>query len=203
MKALSPTRPVRRSRQQGSTLIESLVSLLILSFGLLGIAGLLLASAGQQKNSQSYVMGNLLAQDIIERMKANPTDLAVTLPTVVGNDYVTPGGLVGYANSATAVAAAAGCTLGSACPVGDVARADVNDWLARVRRELPGGAGQIALVAGAEQQARQVVVMWNEKDANQTENSTSAKRADAINCPAAVRAGAPATLRCVSVVMKP
>jgi type IV pilus assembly protein PilV len=176
---------------------------MILSFGLLGIAGLLLASAGQQKNSQGYVMGNLLAQDIIERMKANPSDLANMAPLVQGDNYTTQTNWVSYGSASTSVPAGTTCALGSTCPAGSVARNDLNTWLARVRTELPGGAGMVVVPTDAEPQTRQVLVMWTEKDSNQTENSQSAVRADTVNCPAAVRAGAPSTLRCVTVVMKP
>lgn len=193
----------RRRRQHGSTLIESLVSLVILSFGLLGIAGLLLASAGQQKNSQGTIMGNLLAQDLIERMKANPSDLANTAPAVLGDNYATQANWGAYASAITSVTAGATCSLGSACPAGSVARNDLNVWLARVRTELPGGAGMVVRPADTDPQTRQVLVMWTEKDSNQTENSQSTARADTVNCPAAVRVGAPSTLRCINVVMKP
>lgn len=67
---------LKANSQKGNTLIEAMVSLTILSFGLLGIAGLLLASAGQQKNSQSYGVATLLVNDITERMRANKADLA-------------------------------------------------------------------------------------------------------------------------------
>mgnify|MGYP000509385443 FL=1 len=71
--------------QKGNTLIEAMVSLVILSFGLLGIAGLLLASTGQQKNSQSYGVATILVNDIAERMRANKDDLALNT-----NNYITP-----------------------------------------------------------------------------------------------------------------
>lgn len=177
--------------------------MVILSFGLLGIAGLLLASAGQQKNAQGYVIGSLLVSDIIERMKANPSDLAIVTPGVVGDNYLTPGGLIPYTTSATSVTSAQGCSLGVACPAGDVARADLNAWFTRLGRELPGGAGQIVIPAGADQLTRQIVVMWVEKDNTQIDDASSAARADTINCPAAVRVNAPPSLRCVNVVMKP
>lgn len=189
--------------QRGSTLIEALVSMVILSFGLLGVAGLLLASAGQQNNSQSYMIATMLANDIIERMKANQLDLAIVTPAVAGDNYLTPGGIVTYANSPTSVVPAPACTQGVSCPAGSVARADLALWLARVRAELPGGAAQIILPNDAEPQARQVVIMWVEKDSNQAENAKSSVRADTVNCPAAVRVSAPSNLRCVNITMKP
>lgn len=76
---------LKTNRQKGNTLIEAMVSLTILSFGLLGIAGLLLASAGQQKNSQSYGVATLLVNDITERMRANKADLALST-----DNYIIP-----------------------------------------------------------------------------------------------------------------
>ena len=55
----------------GFTLIEMLVALLVLSFGLLGLA--MLQAAGQKFNSDSYMrsQATILAYDIIDRMRAN------------------------------------------------------------------------------------------------------------------------------------
>lgn len=59
------------NRSGGFTLLEVLVSLLILSVGLLGIAGLQLT--GLRNNQSAYVrsQATILAYDILDRMRAN------------------------------------------------------------------------------------------------------------------------------------
>ena len=61
----------RRKDQVGFTLVEVLVALLVLSFGLLGLA--MLQVAGQKFTSDSYMrsQATILAYDIIDRMRAN------------------------------------------------------------------------------------------------------------------------------------
>ena len=62
---------ISRRHSGGFTLLEVLVSLLILSVGLLGIAGLQLT--GLRSNQSAYVrsQATILAYDILDRMRAN------------------------------------------------------------------------------------------------------------------------------------
>ncbi|MCQ4322064.1 type IV pilus modification protein PilV [Stutzerimonas stutzeri] len=63
---LPPTR-----QQQGATLIEVLVALLVLSVGLLGMAGLQMTSAKSNYSAYQRSQATLLAYDITDRMRAN------------------------------------------------------------------------------------------------------------------------------------
>ena len=56
----------------GVSMIEVLVTLVILSIGLLGMAGLQLSSIRGTNSSNYRTQASLLANDIIERMRANP-----------------------------------------------------------------------------------------------------------------------------------
>ncbi|MEP7243215.1 MAG: type IV pilus modification protein PilV [Gammaproteobacteria bacterium] len=62
-------RPLRRTR--GFTLTEALVALLVLSIGLLGVAGLQIASLRASGGSAKRSQATFLAYDIIDRMRAN------------------------------------------------------------------------------------------------------------------------------------
>ena len=75
----------------GFTLIEVLVTLLILAIGLLGVAAL--QFRGLQYNQDAYVRSQVsfLAYDISDRMRMNRTDMAnyvndYTAQAIVGND---------------------------------------------------------------------------------------------------------------------
>ncbi|MDQ1303547.1 MAG: type pilus assembly protein PilV, partial [Pseudomonadota bacterium] len=58
-------------RQSGLSLIEVLITVVLVSIGLLGLAGLQLTSVRNSNSSGERFMATTLAQDIIERMRAN------------------------------------------------------------------------------------------------------------------------------------
>ena len=63
---------IRHNRkQQGSSLIEVLIALLIFTVGLLGLAGLQLSSLQSTADSSQRSQSTWLMQDLIERMRAN------------------------------------------------------------------------------------------------------------------------------------
>lgn len=57
--------------QRGFTLLETLVALLILSIGLLGLASLQLTNVKNSRDAYYRTQAMILAQDIAERMRAN------------------------------------------------------------------------------------------------------------------------------------
>lgn len=69
-----------RPKQHGFTLIEVLVTLIIVAVGLLGLAGLQVTGLRNNLSSESRSQATLMANDIIERMRANPVGVA-------NNDY--------------------------------------------------------------------------------------------------------------------
>lgn len=102
---------------RGFTLIEVLVSLAILVFGLLGIAGL--TAKGQRAAFEAYQRQQALslAQDMAERIIANPS---------AASDYVTAvdGSGPGYDGN---LAAGTDCR-GSACNATQLADFDLSEW---------------------------------------------------------------------------
>ncbi len=58
-------------RQRGFSLIEILVTMVLTSIGLLGIAGLIVTSLKNNKSSYSRTQATFLATDIVDRMRAN------------------------------------------------------------------------------------------------------------------------------------
>ncbi len=89
----------RRARAGGFTMIEVLVTLVVLALGLLGVMGL--QARGQQAELESYQRGQalVLLQDMVDRMNTNRADAhsllystAVTFPVGGGTSVATCAG---------------------------------------------------------------------------------------------------------------
>lgn len=65
-------RTITMQRPRGFSLIEVLVSVVIMSVGILGVAGLQVVSLQQNRNSLLRAEALLLANDMLDRMRANP-----------------------------------------------------------------------------------------------------------------------------------
>lgn len=113
-----------RPRQSGATLIEVLVSILILMFGLLGLVGVMVQSQRAQLESFQREQALLLAQDMVQRMQANKA---------VASCYVLASWL-GEEN--TSIPAASTCTSGTATQASRF-NADMAEWYAQLK-----GAGE-------------------------------------------------------------
>lgn len=107
-----PSNPAPRARLRGMTLIEILVAIVVLSIGLLGLAGLQLKGIQVNQGSTYRSQAAILVEDVADRMRA---DRAGTL----AGTYNTP------ANTTAATA-----------PAG--APPALVEWLARLTA-LPGG----------------------------------------------------------------
>lgn len=134
MKHKHMLQPVRV--QSGFTLFESLVALLVLSVGMLGIAGLLVQ--GMRYNQDAYVrtQATILAYDMFERMRINGANIAA---------YPVNNMPAGACN-------AGGLTL---------AQADLRCWRDLVAQSLPGGFATIN-----EPQVNQYLITINWVDRN-------------------------------------
>lgn len=140
-----PPRPRRHlhdgcQQQSGFSLVEVLVSLLILSLGLLGLAAL--QSNGMKATHSAYLrtQATQYAHDILDRMRANRE-------AARAGEY-----------NLTLTAAAPVCTSGT----GDREDCDRAQWRADIAN-LPGGSGSIAYDAGT--QFVTIVVQWNDERA--------------------------------------
>lgn len=124
-----------RAKQSGFSMLEVLVTILIMSVGLLGLAGLTAASMRNNHGAYHRTQAVWLAYDIADRMRANR---AVAL----GGGY----------NLALATAAPVG---------GAVNQVDLQQWVARLG-VLPNGTGSVNV---ANDQSVTIIVQWNDSRA--------------------------------------
>lgn len=116
--------------QQGATLIEVLISLLLITIGLLGIAATQITSLKMTLSSYQRSQATVLANDIADRLRANIKE--VEKPTT---KYISamPNGVdhgtdcVNYTDA-----------LSNTCSTEKMAEQDVFDWAQRLSSELNG-----------------------------------------------------------------
>lgn len=138
----------RLNRQNGTTLIETMVALLVLSIGLLGIAAMQMSGLFQNRSGYERSQAVMLADEIAERIRVNR-------PAAAAGDYNTAIG--------TVVTSAAGTCLGQAanCTPQALANEDLGLWKDRLDAILAGGDGavQVTVVASVARSA-QITIQW-------------------------------------------
>lgn len=117
---------VRRSR--GITMVEALVALVVISVGMLGIAGLYLSSLQAGRAANLRVQAVNLAAEMADRIRANREAFGA------------------YALAASTLPAAVNCASAN-CTAAQLAQSDQNIWVTALRdvRQLPRGNGSIVV----------------------------------------------------------
>jgi type IV pilus assembly protein PilV len=116
---------LNRPRQRGITLVESLVALVVLSVGMLGIAALFVASVRYNRTAMLRTQAINLVSDMSDRIRANAT---------AGAAY----DLASYgAAPATRDCAPSDASGGDNCTIEELAQDDLARWLAAVETALP------------------------------------------------------------------
>ena len=132
-----------RDATAGFTLVEVLIAMIILSVGMLGIAGLYLQSIQAGRTSVFRHHAITLAGDIADRIRANPS---------AGVNYQA----AGQDN---------GCVDGTVdCTPTEMAQNDIAVWDAQAASSLPSGQVAIAFTdnAGLAPDTYQITVTWTE-----------------------------------------
>jgi len=172
MNSLSHSKPrsasARRYIQGGSSMLEVLVAILLVSVGLLGIAGLSSATFSYNKAAQLRLTGLALVNDYADRARVNvygydlggySIDLSDTVPTAATLD----------ADEAVAATAAAA-----------VATADRAYFMDEVAARLPQGKAVVASTPSAAARDLDIWLLWKEPQADDADSLFTAGQE---NCP--------------------
>lgn len=122
----------------GFSLVEVLVAMFVVAMGILALAGLLQASTRYSKMSELRSAATLLANDIGDRIRANP------IGAQLGGGY----DLAEKTFPTSLPTAHAACTSETPCTPSDLALTDMAAWTARVRATLPKGSAWVQFHAG-------------------------------------------------------
>lgn len=133
-------------RQRGASLIEVLVAVLILSFGMLALGGMLSYAVQMPKLSGYRSSASSIASGHIERMRGNVGGFrsGQYASAAISGEPHTYGVEIWKVVELYPTACAY-----PACDATTIARADINDTFAAIRRELPGFAGMRVTCSGA------------------------------------------------------
>jgi|GEM_PF-1300629 len=119
-----------RRQNQGSSLIETLVALIVLGAGLLGVLSMQVQSVSYMKDASLASQASYLATDIYEGMLSTPSAL---------NTY--------FINYSDATPSRPSCTSANAnCAPTTMAQWNLHNWRNNVASLLPGGRGEIGRV---------------------------------------------------------
>jgi len=144
--------------QRGLTIVESLVALVVISIGLLGIAALQLTSMKNNSSALQHSKAVWASYNMADRIRSN----GIRFADYAGIDTVT-----GYAQDC----------MSSACNDAQMVTADAADWTNQVRG-LPGGRG---LVSGDPQRLT-VTVMWDDEGTGATGTGCSGNAQVDLTC---------------------
>jgi len=144
--------PLILTRQRGFSLFEVLITVIVISIGLLGLAGLQFAGLRAVNSAQDHTQATLLAQDIAERIHANP-----------GSSYD------GILLNSSSVVPAQSCDQSTDCTTGAMLNYDKYSWQEMVDHSLLANL-QIAInhTGSSPSDYYTVTLTWGNGDNQQT-----------------------------------
>lgn len=121
-----------KTEQSGFTLLEVMVAIIVLSLGLLGLAGLQAATLRNNQTAHYRAIAIQQTYDMADRLRANQAGV------IAGN----------YNNLDASIPASPDCVAG-VCTPANMAVADHSQWNNNNARMLPGGTGTVVGTAAA------------------------------------------------------
>lgn len=170
-----------RRRETGTTLIEILVSLVVIAVGLLGLASMQINALKFQQTASQRSEAIQAAYDLADRMRAN---FVYTSPELFKGEreaneakyeskgnYATKASDAYTPNGTCRIFAANG-----ACTTDQIAANDLAEWQQGLKQRLPGGAGIVEKVAGTTVSTFDVYVMWRDPSFDGTEEKAACEK---------------------------
>lgn len=200
-----------KKRQSGLSLLESLVALVVLALGIMGLAGVQTRLLVETRTANSRAIAVQLIDDLTNRMALNRY-AAVGRPQLqAGNpQFSNSSYALAWSDTTGMVAPTPATCLGVICTSAQLAAVDLFDWRTNVNRAFPGAQTTVFQLSPLTSDPRQLAIgiAWsaNERtirDATTADNTTynTPFKVDATNsavtCP-----GAPAFI-CHVVYVQP
>ncbi len=168
----------RFHRQAGSSLLEVMVAIMVMAFGLLGLAGMTASSLQYSKMAQFQTIGTQLASSYGDRMRSNVTGF-------MANNYDMT---TAYSSTATAATVPA-CGTPAKCTPAEMAAIDKAEWQNELLRRLPAGGAYVTRDVSGNTLAADIWVMWADPNMGTGSDNLSASTTGGNACPAAALSG--------------
>lgn len=140
--------------ENGFTLLEALVTIVVVSIGMLGLLGLQTVSIANTQTSAARSQATIAADNIADRLRANPDGAQAK------NYVYTP------STSRPPAAPSKKCVSSTVCSASEMAKYDTWQWDKGLSERLPNGRGFLACTesVGSSCRAWTVTVVWSEQD---------------------------------------
>lgn len=148
--------------QRGLSMIEVLIALVVLAIGLLGTAAMQTLSLEGTANANSRSVAFYLANDVIDRMRANSA-----------------GETAGDYSDVSKAATTANCSAAAGCTAKEMAFNDLQEWQTSIATLLPGGVGTISGPAATGNANYVITVSWRERTKEAKASGETAAVSDA------------------------
>ncbi len=150
---------IPHSQQAGSSLIEILVTILILSVGLLGLAALQTNALRFNQDAYQRMVASQQADNMLDRMNANAVGISS-----------------GLYNSVSGIGTNPSCT--TVCTPQQMAQRDSFEWNTQNQQLLPSGQGTVTM----QNNVYRVTVYWDARRTGATGLGCSGNPAVDLNC---------------------
>lgn len=141
-------------RQHGITLLESLVAIVVMALGLLGIVGIQMRTLADTQTGVRRAQAVKLVEDLSERVRANPN--------AMGNAASYSAAWASSLGTPPACAISSGFP-STSCTAAQLATYDLDRWLRSVRANLPLGDATV-FVSGSDARQLGVMLAWRENE---------------------------------------
>ena len=139
------------NKQRGVSLIEVLITILLMSIGALGVAAMQIAGLQYNSGAAARTQASLLANDILDRIRSN-RQIALSTAIYNTNGFQGGGGIPRPPQSCYT----------NVCSANEMARYDQWAWLTQISSLLPSGQAEITFIEVDDQRIYSVTIQWRQ-----------------------------------------
>lgn len=148
-----PIKHRRLQQQAGIGLLETITTVLIVSFGLVALAAMQVQNTVYLSNSVSSLKAALYAGNYVQKLIGN---------TVLARSSSSPYILNSFTN--TPPTAATSACIASSCSSANLAIYDVNVWLYKIKNDFPNGKARVTQQLSNNNAIYTIEIQWSYKD---------------------------------------